>query len=451
MSSAFKLSPAMILQEILTIPVLQERKPVFFVDLCCVTHDQKDVLPLVKVAMMAMTKGWYIVLAYSSGGSWINDRSTSTLSTLQNHLSTLDHAFEHLRSEPFNGTEVKKFIEKFQVDIKALEEKQLEVANNPYLLSCFHRTVSHSSKFEVGVRRFRTRITQLTRRFISTLNDPVYSSTFNDCLMFLEYYRHNIRLSSTQIGRYEQSYLHLEYLTVLEDEDDGARIKLIFPPMYDVIVTELKSRFEKRDTEVLELPFVQGYMFENRFLQCKDLHSLTIYAMEGNSLSVKTFSFSSLISASVQETKPIKDDLRDNEIRHLRQQHPAIDGVCVALSDSQSDSDDGRYLLLLQVSISEYRKHESKGIDIRKQVDPKFEGKFHNGTIAEYYKRLAKVSEDKKVIYVYVSPKELESPSEYTFRQELKSHDTKSSSSTPQYLYGFCRNRDKLIERCTQN
>ena len=169
--------------------------------------------------------------------------------------------------------------------------------------------------------------------------------------------------------------------------------------------------------------------------------------MAGDSLSVKTLSFSLLISASVQETEPIVDDLRDNEIRHLRQQHPAIDGVCVALNDN----DDGRYLLLLQVSISEYRKHESKGIDIRKQVDPKFEGRFHNGTIAEYDKHLAKVSEDTKVIYVYVSPKELEPPSEHTFCQELRSHDTRSSSSTPQYLYGVCRDGDKLIERCAQN
>ena len=64
---------------------------------------------------------------------------------------------------------------------------------------------------------------------------------------------------------------------------------------------------------------------------------------------------------------------------------------------------------LLQVSISECRKHESKGIDIRKRVDPNFEGRFCEGkTIAQYYQDLAKVSEDNKAIYVYVSPNELE-------------------------------------------
>ena len=69
------------------------------------------------------------------------------------------------------------------------------------------------------------------------------------------------------------------------------------------------------------------------------------------------------------------------KIRHLRPKYPAIDGVCVALESNENL----RYLLLLQVSISEYRKHESKGIDIRKQVDPNFEGRVHKGTIAEYY------------------------------------------------------------------
>ena len=105
-------------------------------------------------------------------------------------------------------------------------------------------------------------ITELTRRFISTLNDPVYSSAFNDCLVFLECYRHNIGLNSTQEMQYQRSYLHLEYLTMLEHEDDGARIKLFFPPTYNDILTDLKSRFMKRHTEVLELPIVQGYMFE---------------------------------------------------------------------------------------------------------------------------------------------------------------------------------------------
>ena len=119
-----------------------------------------------------------------------------------------------------------------------------------------------------------------------------------------------------------------------------------------------------------------------------------------------------------------------NQIYHLRPNHPAIDGVCVAV-----DSINVKYLLLLQVSISEYRKHESKGIDIRKPVDTGFEGKVHRGTIAEYYKNLARVGDEN---VMYISPKEPKAPDFSTFVQELRSPNTRAATSSPQYYYGFC-------------
>ena len=139
----------------------------------------------------------------------------------------------------------------------------------------------------------------------------------------------------------------------------------------------------------------------------------------------------------------------ENEIHRLRPKHPAIDGVCVT-TESTSNR---RYLLLLQVSLTEYRRHESKGIDIRKCVEPAFEGKISKGvstTIAQYYKKLAKVESDENVIYVYVSPHELDPPSSSTFFQELKVQNTTSGShNCPKYLYGFCsKNMEKYIVNC---
>ena len=92
-----------------------------------------------------------------------------------------------------------------------------------------------------------------------------------------------------------------------------------------------------------------------------------------------------MTTAAVQETGPI-ESMIENEIHHLRPKHPAIDGVCVT-TESTSNR---RYLLLLQVSLTEYRRHESKGIDIRKCIEPAFEGKISKGvstTIAQYYKK----------------------------------------------------------------
>ena len=74
----------------------------------------------------------------------------------------------------------------------------------------------------------------------------------------------------------------------------------------------------------------------------------------------------------------------------------------------------------------------------RKDVDQNFEGKvLGEKTIAKYYQHYAGV-EDKNVIYVYVSPKEVKPPSYITFCQALTRHETRSHQSIPQYLYGFC-------------
>ena len=99
------------------------------------------------------------------------------------------------------------------------------------------------AKFDIGIQLFWYRITELTTRFNSTLNNPVYATAFNDSLVFLECARHNKYISDTQLNIHDKSYLCLEHLAILEcDKGKGTRIKLIFPPMYHVIVDKLKTR-----------------------------------------------------------------------------------------------------------------------------------------------------------------------------------------------------------------
>ena len=416
-------------------------KPVFFVDLCCVTNDEAVIETVVHNAMVARMAGWYIVLAYSSGGGLMNDRSSLRMTTVCNELESLDGYSCSLESTVFNDREADKFIDEFHVDIERLKKDGIQVANNPYLLSIFTNTKSNSSKFDSSIDSFWFKIRELAKTFISTLQNEVYKSAFNDCLVLLECARHNAALNPTQLAEYRQSYLHIERLMMLE----GDKVKLLFPPMYNLIVKRLKDKYVRHDEQVLQLPIVQGYMFENRFLQCKDLHRLSVSAVMEEAGDPHTFIFPSLVSASQQESGPI-NLLMENQICHLRPSHPAIDGVCVAV-----DSIGVKYLLLLQVSLSEYRQHVSKGIDIKRPVDQNFEGKVLSGkTIAEYYKHYAGVKEDKNVIYVYVSPKEVKPPSDITFCQALKRHETRSHQSIPQYLYGFCMDSDKLIERLSQ-
>ena len=174
-------------------------------------------------------------------------------------------------------------------------------------------------------------------------------------------------------------------------------------------------------------------MFETHFLQNGALRWLTISVVGPKNKELK-LRFSMLNAATSQEMEPI-DYLSDNQIYHLRAQHPAIDGVCIGL-----DSNSKRYLLLLQVSLSEYKHHTSKGIHIRRHVPKSFEGRFCKGgiqTIAEYYRCIANVGES-EVIYVYISPHEIQEPNADTFNLELTTRIARFGAHLPKYLYGFC-------------
>ena len=59
--------------------------------------------------------------------------------------------------------------------------------------------------------------------------DVALATSFNECLILLELARHQVHVSQAQIVDYRELYLALENLTVLEKDDKGTMIKLLFP------------------------------------------------------------------------------------------------------------------------------------------------------------------------------------------------------------------------------
>ena len=123
-----------------------------------------------------------------------------------------------------------------------MKEQDIEVANNPFLLSCFRDTKlaadSDVERFRTGIKRYMDRIRHLTERFLCIFSDPVHKSvsSFSNCLAYLEVARHGATLTDDLLQEYQNSYLALEYLTELEkNAADGTAytIKLLFPKMYD--------------------------------------------------------------------------------------------------------------------------------------------------------------------------------------------------------------------------
>ena len=68
---------------------------------------------------------------------------------------------------------------------------------------------------------------------------------------------------------------------------------------------------------------------------CRPSYMLDIVALGNEDTIPKPFLFSSVTTAAVQETGPIKSMI-ENEIHHLRPKHPAIDGVCVATESTSN-------------------------------------------------------------------------------------------------------------------
>lgn len=149
---------------------------------------------------------------------------------------------------------------------------------------------------------------------------------------------------------------------------------------------------------------------------------------------------------------PLKTKLKHRQVYHLRQRHPAIDAVAFVDGTNDAVDIDGvpvtdKCLLLLQLSMSSYQDHESKGNDIRKTI-PAMEG--GEGSIAEYCQNLCEVAVD-KVRYVYASPKETTPPSSTVFNHELNIIQNIRSGmpSQTQFYYGFLKRDsrgDKLMQ-----
>ena len=103
------------------------------------------------------------------------------------------------------------------------------------------------------------------------------------------------------------------------------------------------------------------------------------------------------------DEKTALSSLATRMLYHLRMQHPVIDAVGVF--DTSDTSNCGRYLVMIQVSLSRYSVHESKATNIYNKLCRPESTAAKESTIAEYYKNLAGV-DDAHTVYVYVSPSE---------------------------------------------
>ena len=450
-------TPKKIIEEILKTQSTGRR--VFFVDLGCTTKDVNSVRTLLDLAWMATRRNWYVVVSLSSGGGWMIQRESIVSADIFRSLTQMTSDYEILQSSNFTDEEAKVFIDKLKVDIRRLE-KDIETANNPRILRIFAFTKTSMTlstgieKYDGCHTRYEQIMTELVRQLLLTMDKREFDRTLKDCLKWLEYARYNVPVDNSQKELYKSSYLHHENLTYCIEEKNRKQftIKMYIPSMYAYLLYELKRMYWNKQSNVHNIPVVREYLFEEAFFQSEHLRTLplSIKALNVNTSSPRTFTFSSLTPASAQQRSPITTNLEPGYLYHLRPGHLVIDSVCVA-----SSTESEQYLLLLQVSLSSYLEHLSKAIAIRQSIHQpermyveeieKQRASLASASalasasfsIAKYYQYLGGNVDDDKVIYVYVSPKETEAPNDITFSPELRDHGTRGSTGSPAYWYGF--------------
>lgn len=86
---------------------------------------------------------------------------------------------------------------------------------------------------------------------------------------------------------------------------------------------------------------------------------------------------------------------------YLREQHPVIDAVASVVKG------DELWLLMIQVSLSQYRDHRSKAAHLFKEITyPEKNDENASLNWLQYYEKLDSPT---KTMYIYVSPNEIES------------------------------------------
>jgi hypothetical protein len=207
---------------------------------------------------------------------------------------------------------------------------------------------------------------------------------------------------------YGKTWLHAENITYMKHCDHQSNklvLALNFPTCYGVLMFALKELCDQKEL-LLHNAIIDGYYFKHAI--CTSIESLDVaYSKKDEApaqqsdLDTVVFKFKSYVSHA-ESNLPVRG-LLDGVLYCLRPCHPVIDAVAyIEMAESP-------WLVLIQVSLSDYKSHSSKLCDLKNSLTG-VEKSFNNSPNSwlDYYRSFIPESkrEDCKCVYVYVSPKE---------------------------------------------
>ena len=398
----------------------------------------------------AVKKGWYVVIASSSGLGWqltgfdLGNHPNFDSQKVKEYVRSFSIQFENVASKNFTREEAIEYIRIIKAAEPGHEEKEWDeyfskaTNGNPLLLGGYFNASNSVDQKVKGDQFVSAVLRDIAINLVRSRNDQVevFMDTIEQCHVWLGFAIQEYPIPIRCISQYYNSYCAYEHLTYVRDKNDTHFVlQIAFPNLYKIFVEKCMSNAVPDC--IYKSPAVQGLIFEEQFLHHYMLHDLNVTAIARDNSS-KAFAFT--IASSAPQLDGALSKISLFCMHHLRPGHRAIDAVCLSRDQNSHDM----YLLLLQVSLSSYSDHRSKSLSIREAIISPEKGDASNTTvsIAEFYRKMVNnndgvnISED-HVMFIYASPKALRQPRVSDFHLELNQVETRSGATSQSYLYGF--------------
>ena len=396
------------------------------------------------VVKLAISYGWYVVIAASSGADLQLNRNSRVFDI----ALCLKSRLKDVESQNFTEREAIKFIctlgaaEQGKEKITWQNHLSKATNGNPLLLRFYQCACTKG--YNRGYRLVQDQLGKIVNNLLTSMSRELYQEFIEDSFTWLTYAIEERHIPKSEEDDYSLSFVARECLTCKEDKDDGYfTLHIVFPGFYETFVKKCSQLFKTSSNDMIKrCPSVQGLIFEHEFLTHTELRTLTVSAIN-EATKPRTFSF--CINPAYCQMQDALSSLSPSCLHYLRPGHRAIDAVCLTAEIGSGEN----YLLLIQVSLSYYANHKRKALDIHAKVVSVENEVCKNDenevcknddvkSVGEYYRTLPGVKvESKNVMFVYASPKEIRLPTPVDFLSEVCHHTPRSGKTLPAYWYGF--------------
>ena len=343
-----------------------------------------------------------LVVSLSSGnGNFVEPNSNRKLNKMFKHIVK---GAKKVTFSPFNDLEADVLINLKKSSYSLTKETYKDLTNyNPLLLwSCADMNSQSAAEVEINmeVRKFVSAV-------VSSISD-VFKWAINSLpesigLLYDAANEVEVRKSIVYL---ENTWLYAERIVyIAKTTDHGFILKTNFPSIYSALMEQLKESIPK-DMKLLNNPTINGFMFEKHI--CERMKKLELYIQkQGGEKETAVFDFE--ITKAKTSGEPVRI-MQSKVLYHLRDQHPVIDAAAYFKDQSR--------LLLIQVSLSGYKKHGSKAYDLTNDVKGCEKNPYIKLNWLQHYKKAAQgkifggsaatvqAVPAPEVIYVYISPKQ---------------------------------------------